>query len=152
MRKVVVQLSQILLAVCVARIVAPGLVLNLMGLDFSFAAFGSLVALGLIAFTAPSWDHVDFSHLLWPLAIASFGMFAIGLSEPTLWGERATYIPVSDLFVVLESGVVLSLAALQKKQDALPVFTFVLLTIELFGRRLRGLRPTPPTFRRPRYS
>ncbi len=152
MRKVVIQLSQILLMVCVARIVAPGFTLNLMNVDFSFAVAGSLVALGLILFTAPSWDHVDFSHLFWPLAIASFGIFFIGLTEPTLWGERTTYISVSDLFVALESGVVLSLAALQKKQDALPIFTFMLLATQLFGRRLRSLRTAPPTFGRPRYS
>lgn len=152
MRKHVWQWSILLLSICLLRILAPSLMLRFAGIDFTFAVFGSFVALLAIVLTSRSWGYIDFQPVFAIGALASLALFLICLYSPTLGSIRHTYVSLTDIFIALESSVILGFAALHPtKEDALPVLTAAALTVQLLHRRLRTAVPARQ-LNHPRYS
>ena len=150
MRKLLVEWSLLVLTICLLRIVAPSLMLGFAGVDFNFAVFGSIISLLAIILTGKAWEHIDFRALFRIAALLSFSLLVVCLYSPTFGSLRQTYISILDIFIVLETTLIFSLASLQKKEEALPVFTAVALSAQLLRNRWRDV-----SFRnihRPRYS
>ena len=143
MRKLIVQWSLLLLSLGLLRIIAPPLLFSFAGMEFPFAIIASIVGLCAIVFTSSVWETIDFRPLFRIGAIASFIFFFICLFSPTFGSLRHTYVTMLDMFVLLESGIILGMASLQQKEDAMSVFTIIPLTIQLMIKQYRetGERP-----------
>lgn len=147
MRKHIVQWSVLLLSIGLLRIVAPPVIFSLGGVDLSFAVFASFVGLLTLMSTSHMWSHLDFRPIFRVGALVSFGAFVLCLYTPTLGSLRETYVSFLDLFIMLESALVLGYASLQEKQDALSVLTAVPLAAQLVVRRFRSHSGSRPRLR-----
>jgi len=150
MRRQITLWSLFLLSICMVRIALPSIALTFAGFELIFAIIGGLIALTTIALTH-FFENIDFRPLFAFGAVASFCFFVLCLYYPTLGGLRHTYLSAMDLFVVLESSLILGAAAIEEKTEALPVFTAINLTSQLLSRRLRS-EPGSRGVHRPRYS
>lgn len=147
MRKHIVQWSALLLSLSLLRIIAPPVMFSFGGMDFSFAVFGSLVGLGALIFTSHAWTHIDFRPLFGLGALLSFSAFLLCLYSPTFGSLRQTYVSLLDMFILLESAIILGFASLQQKEEALSVFTAIPLALQLIARRIRSAEPSRPRLR-----
>lgn len=60
----------------------------------------------------------------------------VSIVSPTLLGIRATYVPIADVFMLIESGIVLQLIGLQRKEpETLSPLLFMSLVGQLLLRR-----------------
>jgi len=143
MRRLIVQWSVLLLSLGLLRIIVPPVLFSFAGMEFPFAILASVVGLSAIVFTSDAWENIDFRPLFRILALLCFAFFALCLFSPTFGPLRHTYVTLLDMFVLIESGVVLGLASLQQREEALSVFMIVPLTIQLMIQHYRetGERP-----------
>ena len=75
------------------------------------------------------------------LSVLAFG--AVSISSPTLLGIRGTYLPVADIFLMLEAGIVLEMIGLEKKrsQTFSPLLMLSVASQLLFNRQTRAAGP-----------
>lgn len=133
-----------LLALGILRFAAPQVLFRFAGLDPAFAILAMAVGGSVLLLTSPLWQHIDFRPLFAVAAAGCISLAMICLNTPTLWGLRSTYLSLMDVFVSLEGGVMLGLAALEKKADALSIVTSLMITAQLLHSRRRtrtALRP-----------
>ena len=127
----------------VIKILAPGAVAQFFAVDKSIALFALAIAviaygvwLGPLRFLSGS----TFTRLCGFIVLAA-GIATI--SSPTLVGLRSTYLPVTDIFLIVESGIILQLVGLERKQVvSLSPMVVISLITQLMVRRL-GRSPTP---------
>lgn len=117
MNRTGVALSAMLAVIGGTQILFPESVAQLFALDTAPALLAVLIA--VIAYGA--WfGPLKFVLGSWTIRIIGLATFMIGLSfiiSPTIFGLRAAFLPIADIFLIIESGVMLQLLGLEKKQS-----------------------------------
>lgn len=137
MRKTLISLGLVVLALSITSLAAPASLFGIATLDTPFAVAGIVAVLSAMVFTSGPFANIDFRPVFGAAAVAAFILLVVSFASPTLWGERSTYIPVMDLFVTLESAVVLGLAALEHKVRATSLVALVLVVGQLLANKFR---------------
>ncbi len=121
----------------ITKILFPAAISQFFALDTAVA----LVALAVAVLAYGVWygplRFLSGSSLtgLTGLAIVVIGATCIG--SPTLLGLRANYLPIADIFLLLESGIVLQMIGLEKKRPGtLSPLLMISLVISLVGQSL----------------
>ncbi|MDB5184811.1 MAG: hypothetical protein JWN38_619 [Candidatus Saccharibacteria bacterium] len=102
--------------ICLARLIVPARMSQLMALDGTVAWVGLLVTLTALVM-AFEWAKSLPVHFM--LGFMGAGMLAIGLFgmySPTLAGARLTYLPLLDIIILIESGIVMLLLGSEPRQ------------------------------------
>ena len=98
-----------------ARILFPEQVTGLFSLDISVAVIAIFIALvGYSVWLGP----FNFLSGSWLMRLAGFAIFAFGLlsiNSPTLLGARENYLPIADIFLFVESGILLQMIGMERK-------------------------------------
>ena len=139
MRKNLLLLSSPLLLLGALRILAPQTLFRFAGLDSPFGLLALAIASGVLLLTSHWWERIDFRRIF-GLAAAICLVLTIALvNSPTLWGLRSTYLSLLDIFVILDSGLLFALAALEEKDESLPAFAAAAVYTQLLMRRWRRI-------------
>lgn len=141
-------LSAVLAAVGATQLLFPTEVAALYTLDSSVALFALSAAVlsygvwfGPLKFLLVSRTLRLLGSIISVAALAS-------ISSPTLWGLRESFVPIVDIFLVLETGIMLQLIGLEKKQQNVPSpLGYFSSASQLFQRRLNRGHSAPPIAR-----
>ncbi|MDL2342396.1 MAG: hypothetical protein QFB87_04950 [Patescibacteria group bacterium] len=130
--------SGLLATLGTVRILIPALLAQLFALDKPVALFGIAVAViaygvwyGPLKFLAGSSITRFMGLIILVLGIAS-------ISSPTLLGLRGTYLPIADIFVMIEAGIVMQMIGLEQKQpETLSPLVALSVIFQLLSARIR---------------
>lgn len=144
MRKAVVFISTGLLIIGTLRLIASASVSQLMALDPAVAWLAIGVA-GLAYANGSRWlSLLDLRLIFRALGLTLLITTAYSINSPTFGDIRQTYVPVADLFIALESGIVMLLLAAEKSAEALSPLVYLSLIATYLYRRLGArLAPAP---------
>jgi hypothetical protein len=143
MRKTILLISTCLLSIGALRLLSPAVTTQFMALDPVIAGLAVGVA-GLALANHPSrYRLVDFRFIFKALGSALLVATFYGLNSPTFGDLRQTYVPVADLFIMVESGIVMLLLAAEEADEALSPLIYLSLLMTYLHRRL-GARLAPP--------
>ena len=108
--------SALIAVIGVSKILFPAAVSQFFALDKSVA----LIALAVAVLAYGVWygplRFLSGSSLAGLLGLSTIVVGAISIYSPTLLGLRGTYLPIADILLIIESGIVLQLIGLEKKQ------------------------------------
>lgn len=143
MRRAVLFLSVCLLTIGLTDLLFPSFLVNLFALDRGIALTGAAVGFLGIANGMPPLQHVNLRVVFRALGLALIGAALYTVNSPTYGGLRATYVPVTDIFIMLESGITALLLSTEVYEEALPPFAYASVVLQLLYNRFSG-RLTPP--------
>lgn len=138
MRRGTVFLGTFLVLIGTLRLGVPFLFGHLMALD----AFVALLAIGVGVVALVNGSSyvrlVDLRVAFKALGATLLLCVLIGINSPTFGDIRQTYIPITDLFVVLESSIVMFLLASEEPDatEALSSRMYISLVVHHFYHRL----------------
>lgn len=147
MNRSVRTLSALLAVLGLSKIFVPTAMTHLFTLDTVVALAGLLVAvvavgvwLGPLRFLTGSSVSRIFGFAVLVVGVAS-------ISSPTLLGMRATYLPIADIFMIIEAGIVLQLIGLERKipETLSPWLAISVISQLLWARYGRSLTTTSTT-------
>ena len=119
------------------KILVPSVTASLFALDTPVA----LITLAISVLSFGVWygplRFLSGSRLSSCLGLSILAAAVVSISSPTLLGFRGTYLPVADIFLLLESGIVVQMIGLARKhpQTLSPMFGPRVLS-QLFSRPL----------------
>ena len=152
MRKAVVFISTGLLIIGTLRLIASASVSQFMALDPAVAWLAIGVA-GLVYANGSRWlSLLDLRLIFRALGLMLLITAAYGINSPTFGDIRQTYVPVTDLFIVLESGIVMLLLAAEKSAEALSPLVYLSLIATYLYRRLGARLAPAPTHHSRRHT
>lgn len=135
--------SALIAAIGVTKILFPAVITQFFALDKSVA----LIALAVAVIAYGVWygplRFLSGSVVTGFLGLAILVVGAASISTPTLLGLRGTYLPIADIFLLLESGIVLQMIGLEKKKPETlsPVLAISLISQLLMRRFGHGSNP-----------
>ena len=144
MRKAVLFISIWLLIIGTLRLAAAAPFNHFMALDPVVA--GLAIGIGGLALANGSrWFRLlDLRLIFEALGLTLLITAAYGINSPTFGDLRQTYVPIADLFIVLESGIVMILLAAEKSTKALSPLVYLSLIATFLYRRLAARLALPP--------
>ena len=108
--------STFIAGVGLTKILVPSALASFFALDASVA----LIALAISVLSFGVWygplRFLSGSRLSSFLGLNILAVAIVSISSPTLLGFRGTYLPVADIFLLLESGIVLQMIGLERKR------------------------------------
>ena len=119
------------------KILVPSVIASLFALDISVA----LITLAIAVLSFGVWygplRFLSGSRLSSFLGLSILAVAVISINSPTLLGFRGTYLPVADIFLLIESGIVMQMIGLERKppQTLSPMWGLRVLS-QLFSRPL----------------
>lgn len=131
----------------VTKILMPTLTGQFFALDTPVA----LVALAIVAVAYGVWygplRFLSGSSVAGLMGLVVLALGASCIASPTLLGLRGTYLPAADIFLLLESGIVLQMIGLEKKHpETLSPLVVVSVISQLLIRRFsHSSRPAHAT-------
>ena len=109
--------SAVIAIIGIAKVCFPAVLVSLFALDKSVALIA--IAIAILAFGV--WygplGFLSGSSVTGFLGLAVLVLGGFSISSPTLLGLRGTYLPIADIFLLLESGILLQMIGLEKKQS-----------------------------------
>ena len=146
MNRSVRTLTSLIAFLGLTKIFAPSLVAHLFSLDTVVALAGILVAVIVVGVWLGPLRFLTGSSVT---RVLGFGILALGIasiSSPTLLGMRGTYVPIADIFMIIEGGIVLQLIGLERKiPETLSPWLAISVTSQLLLARLGRSLPAPET-------
>ena len=136
MRRAVLILGTFLLSIGTLRLAAPGIFLHLMALDPIVALLGIVAGAAVILNGTSYARFIDLRFVFRVVGITLLAAVIYGVNSPTFGDMRDTYVPVGDLFVALESGIVMLLLAAEKNEEAVTPLVYLTLAATYLYRRL----------------
>lgn len=128
----------------ITKILFPALMSHLFALDKSVALIAVAVAVVAYGVWYGPLRFLSGSSLTGLLGLGVLAIGAASISSPTLFGLRETYLPIADIFILLESGIVLQMIGLEKKQaeTLAPLLALSVISQVLVGRLGRSVNTT----------
>ncbi|MBC7708200.1 hypothetical protein H7Y63_03185 [Polaromonas sp.] len=137
-------LSTLLATLGTVKILLPVALLQLFALDKSVALFGVTVAVIAFGVWFGPLKFLSGSSLTQFLGLTTIIAGILIISSPTLLGMRGTYLPIADIFVIIESGILLQIIGLERKQpETLSPMVAISAVSQLLHRRVS--RPNSAT-------
>lgn len=115
MNKTGLSLSAALAAVGAARILFPEVISQFFSLDPAVAIISLVTAVLAYGVWFGPLSFLSGSKIVRLLGLMVFAVGIMAIYSPTLLGSRQAYLPIADIFLILESGVVFQLIGLEKK-------------------------------------
>lgn len=145
MNKTGLMLIGIVAIIGITKILYPASIMPLFTLDAVVAMFAVLAAVIAYGIWFGPLRFLSGSYILGSLGLASL-LFAVGsIASPTLLGTRDSFVPLADVFMMLETGIVLSMIGLEKKPErALSPLLVFSLVWQLVQRRLQRVHSSVP--------
>lgn len=138
-------LSAALGIIGVARILFPNQLLQLFSLDPLIAIISLVTAFIALGVWYGPLNFLSGSVFVRFMGLAVFIAGLAAIYSPTLLGSRQTYLPIADIFLFLESGVVLQLIGLERKAaNALSPLMVIGILGTIVARRFHR-QPLTPT-------
>ena len=153
MRKAILFLSIWLAVIGSLRLIVPHWLTQFVALDVT-AAWLAIAVAGLALLNGLRWfSLLDLRPLFLTLGVVLIAATGFGINSPTFGDIRQTYVPLADLFLTLESGIVMLLLAAEESDEALSPLVYLSLIATYLYRRLKVRRrihwsPTPTLFHR----
>lgn len=132
-------ISALIASLGAAKILFPSTIAAMFALDTApalLALFTAVVAYGV--WYGPL-KFLSGSHLIGTAGLAALTFGAFSVISPTLLGTRSAYLPVADMFMLIESGIVLLMIGLEKKpKRGLSPLVVISLVWQVLQRRVRA--------------
>lgn len=138
-------LSSVLVFIGSARLITPEVVSQILSISVPMAVLSIATGLFVFMYNLTSIGRVDISPLLRALSFALLLMGAISLYTPTLGSLRETYLPLTDIFLMFETGMLLGLASFEPREDSAPVTAYLSLAFFVLWQTVKNklLVPAP---------
>lgn len=134
-------LSITLATIGAAQLLFPQFIAQLFALDKEASLFAVGVAVVAYGVWLGPLRFLTGSFTLRFLGIAAIIAGAASLNSPTLGGLRTNYLPIADMFMMIESGILLSIVGYEAKpQRRLSPMLLVSVVSQLMYRRLSRAR------------
>lgn len=136
MRKAILFLSSWLAIIGALRLIAPHWLSQLIAIDV-IAAWLAIAVAGLALANGLRWfSLLDLRTFFRALGVVLLVTTCYGINSPTFGDIRQTYVPLTDLFIALESGIVMLLLSAEKSDEALSPLVYLSLIATYLYRRL----------------
>lgn len=148
MRKTILFIGTWLFIIGTLRLIAPHSLTQFMALDPAVAWLS--IGTAVLAFANGSrwFSLLDLRFIFRALGMTLLIIAIYGVNSPTFGDMRQTYVPVADLFLALESGIIMLLLAAEKSAEALSPLVYLSLIGTYFYRRLGARLSTASTLSR----
>lgn len=139
-------LSALIATIGALKILFPAEVATMFALDTSVALFAVLTAVIAYGVWRGPLNFLSGSFILGTIGFASIAFGVGSIISPTLMGLRSSFIPIADIFLLVETGIILQMIGLERKQrPALSPLLVLSLVWQLLPGRAQRAEATAST-------